>query len=342
MAVPEIADWVKSAEEQGWTVTKRKRGHLQWRGPDGQLVHTNAPASGSNQRGHVAHNIRRELERNGLVLDGPVTKPKPMTLLDGLNKDALRDVSTVLEAGLRQDGYGYLVDALDGKPMPKFEEREPEPVEEPMPTVEVIDEADAPPKVLHAYHNTKTGATYNFTDEDARYVAQNWPTYRSKEPADRLKRAEVLQHYVSKGVHSAMVYDFLKMLGMTEQGSMGGTRGPSKTIVVNSGGADSTLEAAVVQLDDTLGALVEEFDEYKVLTAKHIDILLESVTTLQNEVASLKKHIDAMPTKAVVEGMLTGLARQSDLDVLLDEVTKEKTPEVPVDPLAALRARRAR
>jgi hypothetical protein len=55
---------VRTAEDAGWTVIKRKGGHLKWISPDGQI--TGSGATLSDQR--AISNIKSRLRRLGLAV----------------------------------------------------------------------------------------------------------------------------------------------------------------------------------------------------------------------------------------------------------------------------------
>src|SRR5687768_1897830 len=98
MASPEIREWMKLAEAQGWSVTQRRNGHLQWRGPAGQIIHTNGPLSGSHNNGRAPANIRAQIEKGGVILDP--RKEEPMAT----KGEVVRLASASVNADLRSDG----------------------------------------------------------------------------------------------------------------------------------------------------------------------------------------------------------------------------------------------
>lgn len=50
------------AERHGWTITKRRCGHLRWQSKTGAIVFTSSTPSDVR----AVHKIRRDLVRNGL------------------------------------------------------------------------------------------------------------------------------------------------------------------------------------------------------------------------------------------------------------------------------------
>lgn len=60
---PAVKELVREAYEQGWSIEVRRSGHLRWTSPTGAVVSTSMSASDRN----AAHNIRRDLRRQGFV-----------------------------------------------------------------------------------------------------------------------------------------------------------------------------------------------------------------------------------------------------------------------------------
>ena len=67
----DYAPLLRAAREQNWIVRKATNGHIKWIPPRGQAVHTSGTPSDKN----ACHQVRRDLIRAGLRIDG--TEPEP-------------------------------------------------------------------------------------------------------------------------------------------------------------------------------------------------------------------------------------------------------------------------
>jgi predicted RNA binding protein YcfA (HicA-like mRNA interferase family) len=67
VAKKELKGLIREAEDQGWTVRRSKKGHLQFFAPDGETIVT---AAGTPSDHRAMANLISRLRRNGFVWKG--------------------------------------------------------------------------------------------------------------------------------------------------------------------------------------------------------------------------------------------------------------------------------